>query len=159
MLHVAPLMLSLFTASPVIPQAQVQRTPTEIVRNFLELQHADAVKLRVFLSEDVVWEGTGIVAPRVGPEAIAQMLGDADAMMPDARYEIISIAADGDRVFAETLTSGTVRSAPKNVPATVVGRAVSLRTVNVFEVKENRIHKVTAFFDILAYWRQLGIKG
>ena len=80
------------------------------MREFLELHHPDAVKLRTYLSEDVIWEGTGIVAPRVGPDAIAQMLGDSDAMMPDARYEIISVAADGERVFAETLTSGTVRS-------------------------------------------------
>jgi len=159
MLPIAPLMISLLTAGPVIPQGQIPRAPVELVREFLTLQHPDARKLRTYVSEDVVWEGTGITAPRVGPEALAEMLGDADAMMPDARYEIVSVAADGDRVFAETLTTGTIRSAPKNVPASVVGRAVNLRTVNVFEVKDNRIHHVTAFFDILAYWRQLGIKG
>ena len=159
MLPIAPLIISLFTASPVVPQGQLPRAPIDLVREFLDLHHPDAVKLRTYVSEDVVWEGTGVAAPRVGPEALAEMLGDANVMMPDARYEIVSVAADGERVFAETLTTGTVRTAPKNAPASVVGRAVSLRTVNVFEVKDNRIHKVTAFFDILAYWRQLGIKG
>ena len=156
---IAALLFTLSTAAPSVPVVRPPLAPTELVREFLALKHPNAQQLRAYVAEDVTWEGTGIAAPRVGPEALAEMLSDSDAMMPDARYEIVSVAADGDRVFAETLTSGTIRAAPKNAPANVVGRVVSLRTVNVFEMKDGRIHKVTAFFDILAYWRQLGIKG
>ena len=155
MLHA--LLLAVALASPAVPPPEPVRSPEELVRAYLELRHPTAAQLRELVTDDVVWEGTGVEAPRVGVPALLEMLQQADAMLPDARYEIVSVAASGERVFAETLTAGTVRAAPPGSPAGVVGRYLNLRTVDVFEVHNGRIRKVTAFFDPGSVRRQLGL--
>lgn len=91
-----------------------------------------------------------------GPEGQRQVMQRLWTAFPDARFEIESIAADGDTVICVGTMTGTHEGELSEIPPT--GKKVSWRQCNLFRVDDQgRFVEHDAIRDDLGLLRQLGV--
>lgn len=91
-----------------------------------------------------------------GPVGQRQVMQRLWAALPDARFEVEEVAADGRTVILVGTMSGTHRGEISGIPAT--GKAVSWRQCHLLTVDEQgRFVEHDAIRDDLGLLRQLGV--
>jgi steroid delta-isomerase-like uncharacterized protein len=74
---------------------------------------------------------------------------------PDLRFKIEDLLADGDKVIARTVFTGTHRGDFFGLCAT--GKPVAVSSIHIFRIDDGRIVEHWATSDDLAMLRQLGV--
>jgi limonene-1,2-epoxide hydrolase len=110
-----------------------------IVRTFCDLMAArDTDRLRPLLTEDVVYQNTGLPAA-VGIDAVSENLAGQFGQFPDSyEYRMINLAADGDVVLTERL----------DMIRTPAGEVVGVPVMGSFVVRDGRIARWTDYWDL-----------
>jgi steroid delta-isomerase-like uncharacterized protein len=103
-----------------------------------------------FVNHDAPFPG----APE-GPEGMRQAGAIFRQALPDWHSDVERLVAEGDIVVEEFTARGTHRGELFGVPAT--GRTLTLRGVNTFRVKGDRIVERWGLLDQLGLLQQLGL--
>jgi steroid delta-isomerase-like uncharacterized protein len=131
-----------------------------MILDFLGAMNAhDVERALEFFTEDAVWEGTGIAAPAVGHEAIAEVLhewlrGFSDLHFPLEDVEIYR-AVDGDRALAYWTSIMTMDGPFGGFVPT--GRTAKGKGICRYELRDGKIAKHTIIYDEMDITRQLGL--
>lgn len=94
-----------------------------------------------------------------GSDGCRRWLETFRTALPDARTEIVSLIADGNRIASEHIGRGT-HSGPFVTPAGTIpptDREVELRIGEFYEIREGKIAKLHAYYDSATMMRQLGL--
>lgn len=92
---------------------------------------ADGVLSPRFVSHD--WP----VGGPTGPEAFRDYYSAIRSAIPDARYEVDDLVAEGDRVAVRWRMLGTHKGAFGDIPAS--GKAIVLKGIAIYRVEEGRL--------------------
>jgi steroid delta-isomerase-like uncharacterized protein len=110
----------------------------ELVRRFYEevygawnMALVDAVVSPRFVSHD--WPEGG----PIGPQAFRDYYSAIRSAVPDARYVVDDLIAEGDRVVVRWRMLGTHKSAFGDIPAT--GKAITLKGIAVYRLEEGKL--------------------
>ena len=76
--------------------------------------------------------------------------------MPDVRYDIQEIIAEGDRVAVVENYSGTMKGPMRGSKPT--GKKMSVTAVDVYKIKNGKLTEVRSVFDMASLTNQLGIQ-
>jgi len=112
--------------------------PIEVVRAFCDsMAMRDPQALRPFLTDDIVYQNTGMAAKSGVEDVLADLAGQF-AMFPDTyEYQMRNIAGDGDVVLTERLDMiNGFDGVPHAVPV-----------MGTFVVRGDRIARWTDYFD------------
>jgi steroid delta-isomerase-like uncharacterized protein len=94
-----------------------------------------------------------------GPDGLREWLGTFRTALPDARTELVSAFAEGDRVATEHVGRGThegpLAGPGGDIPPT--GRRIELRFAELYEVRDGKLASMRAFYDSTTLLRQLGL--
>ncbi|MET7382789.1 ester cyclase [Streptomyces sp. NPDC005526] len=94
-----------------------------------------------------------------GPEGFTQLAKALFEAMPDGKFTLDHLTAQGDTVVIEYTGSGTQTGDLKlnvgTVPAT--GRPVTVHAVDVYEVKNGKVQEARAYLDSGSIMAQLGL--
>jgi predicted ester cyclase len=123
-------------------------TPEDVARGYLDaFGTRDPASVVRFVTEDFVNEHTAALGNScTGRDEYAQRVPGFLASMPQLRYEIEDVIADGDRV-----------AAAYTMHAFVNGRDVAVRGVMRFRVVGELIAHRTDYWDSLVFQRQAGL--
>jgi steroid delta-isomerase-like uncharacterized protein len=94
-----------------------------------------------------------------GPAGCRQWLETFRIALPDAHTELVNVFVEGSRVATEHIGRGT-HTGPLVTPAGTIpatGRPVELRLAELYEVQEDRITRLNAYYDSASLMRQLGL--
>jgi len=121
-------------------------------------QHAPE-RIDTIFTDDGIYEDVAGGGVRRGKDEIKQVLAAAFAFAPDFRATLTSLAISGDTVTTQweiegTQTGPTPVGSIGELPAT--GRTFRLRGASVLHLREGRIARVTDYYDMATFWRQLG---
>lgn len=108
----------------------VRRFYKEVYVNW-DMRVADDVLSPQFTSHD--WPERG----PTGPQAFRDYYSAIRAALPDARYEVDDLIAEGDRVVVRWRLLGTHKGAFKGIAAT--GRQITLKGIAIYRVREGRL--------------------
>lgn len=127
-----------------------------IVRRFLAegIERGDPVAFDGLLAPDVVDHAAAPGLP-AGGEGWKQNRAIMAAGFPDLRFAIEDLLADGDKVVARMVFTGTHRGDFFGLPAT--GRTVTISSIHIFRIDNGRIVEHWANSDDLEMLRQLGV--
>lgn len=114
---------------------------------------------RIFTDDAAYEDVAGGQVLRGKPE-IKQLLRSAFAWAPDFRVTMTSLTIAGDTGMTEWVIEGTqagaVQAGPYGeLPAT--GRTFRLRGASILVFRDGRIVKVTDYYDMATFLRQLGV--
>ena len=90
-----------------------------------------------------------------GRSAVAGRYAELWQAFPDFNVKPVRYTEQGNVVVMEAIYSGTHRGPYLGVDGS--GRSFSVRLMNVFEFKEDRINSETIYIDLASQLRQLGI--
>lgn len=128
----------------------------KIVTSFIDrlFSKGDLTAVEEYLDEDFVNHDPpfGASADREGMRAAGGMFR---AAFPDWHSEVHLLVAEGDLVAEVFTASGTHRGDVMGVAPT--GQEISLRGINVFRVRDGRIHERWGRLDDLGFLQQLGL--
>lgn len=119
----------------------------------------DLERIDAIFTDEAVYEDVAGGAVRRGKVEIKQLLSAAFAFAPDLRVTLTSLAVSGDTATTEWEIEGT-QTGPTGVgsigelPAT--GRTFRLRGASILHLQDGRIGRVTDYYDMATFWRQLG---
>jgi steroid delta-isomerase-like uncharacterized protein len=137
----------------------VKQLRTLILEFLGALNAHDVDQALTFFTEDAVWEGTGIAAPAVGHEAIAEVLTEWFRGFPDLHFPLEDVevyrAVDGDRALAYWTSIMTMRGPIGGFVPT--GRTAKNTGVCRYELRDGRIAKHLIIYDEMGLSRQLGL--
>jgi steroid delta-isomerase-like uncharacterized protein len=131
-----------------------------VVRSLLDaFNDGDLERAAATVSDD--FELVDVAAGQTfgGPEGCRRWLQTFRTALPDARTELVTIFAAGDRVATEHIGRGT-HAGPLVTPAGEIpatGRTVELRIAELYELRAGKITRLSAYYDGAAMMRQLGL--
>jgi|SRR3954447_11423279 steroid delta-isomerase-like uncharacterized protein len=112
------------------------------------------------IAEDVVWEDPALPAPARGVAAVQAFMRDAWVGFPDLRFdegEDPHRTASGDQVSWRWRMRGTM-TGPLDPPGFApTGRAMEVDGVDLWTLRDGRIARYRAFYDMNDVARQLGL--
>ena len=78
---------------------------------------------------------------------------------PDAKCEVVRVIAQGDAAVVEFRGKGTHKGSLKGPkgPIAPTGKHVDIPIVEVYEFKDDKVHRGRTYFDTATMMRQLGI--
>jgi len=120
---------------------------------FEQLNQHDVSALRAFWGDDTVERFPDRTCR--GADEIARHFEDAFAAVPDMRIEVISIAEQGDDVFAHWRLTGTHLGALQGIEAT--GKPVAIDGIDHFVVRDGNVVSNFVVYDQTQYGRQIGM--
>jgi steroid delta-isomerase-like uncharacterized protein len=112
----------------------------------------DAAGIVELLTSDYLVENTG----QTGTDSFATSFKATAAAFPDGKFEIVDLVAEGDKVVARLVFTGTNTGPLAGMPAT--GKAVKSSTIIILTLKDGKFAKeysVTENFEMLL---QLGFQ-
>lgn len=123
-------------------------TPGEVCRAYLDaFAMGDPDMVTAYVTEDFVNEHTAALGSGCeGREEYARRLPGFLSSMPDLRYDVEDVIADGERVVA----TYTLRTR-------INDHDIAVRGAMRFEVRGQLIAKRTDYWDSLVFQRQAGI--
>ncbi|MGW2746781.1 ester cyclase [Streptomyces sp. NPDC001450] len=117
----------------------------------------DAIAESVAPDCTLVEEGSGRTLQ--GPEGFTRLAKALFDAMPDGRFTVDHLTAQGDTVVIEYTGDGTQTGDlvlhAGTVPAT--GKHVTVHACDIYEVKDNKIQEARAYLDTGAIMAQLGL--
>lgn len=133
---------------------------TTFVRGFFDAwndRDYDSIKGAVASDCTVVDEGSGRTLK--GPDGFLQLAKTLFDALPDGRFTLDHLTAEGDTVVVEYTGQGTQTGdlvlRAGTVPAT--GRSVTVHACDVYEVKDDKIKTARAYVDTGSIMTQLGL--
>jgi steroid delta-isomerase-like uncharacterized protein len=111
----------------------------------------DLDRFESFYAGSITWHDPGLSAPIKGPRAVRKRLKTLTTAFPDLQWKLERLFGQGENVCAEFTFVGTQRGElPDNVgketlPAS--NKAVQLRAVGIYVVRENKIVDSRIYFD------------
>ncbi len=139
-------------------------TSTQEARQVVDALYAawalhEPERIDAIFTDDAVYEDVAGGVVHRGKVEIKQLLGAAFAFAPDFRVTLRSLAVSGDTATTEweiegTQTGSTGVGSIGELPAT--GRTFHLRGASVLLLRSGKIARVTDYYDMATFWRQLG---
>lgn len=116
--------------------------PTQVVRRFCAAwDRLDFEAIAACLADEIEYHNIPL-QPLSGKAVVEQYLRDAGPF-ENCEWEIISIAASGNRVLTERVDRFTVR-----------GQRISLQVMGTFEIEQGLIRRWRDYFDLASYRAQ-----
>src|SRR5579859_2969526 len=120
----------------------------------------DPDAMALLITEDIVWADPALPEPACGVEAVAQFMRDSFRAFPDLHFgepDPRVLAHDGDVVLWGWNMRGTHRG-PIDPPGFApTGRTMHIDGVDEWHLRDGRIARYRAFYDMNELARQLGI--
>lgn len=143
------LALMLLATAPPLRAGETEDANKALIREYYEtvLNRDDPDRDRAsrFLPDDVV---------AVHPDTVVDRESRKRRLIPDLRYEIEEILADGDRVMVRGKEVGTHSGSSIEAPAT--GNRLEIPIVVVYTVRDGKIRDRWALDDMLGLMRTVG---
>jgi steroid delta-isomerase-like uncharacterized protein len=112
------------------------------------------------LAEDIVWEDPALLVPARGVGAVQQFMRAGWAAFPDLRFdgsEPPQLIADGALVAWRWRMRGTMTGTMEPPGFAPTGRSMEVEGVDIWTMRDERIARYRAFYDMNEVARQLGI--
>jgi steroid delta-isomerase-like uncharacterized protein len=120
----------------------------------------DAAPIAELVTDDVVWEDPALAVPAHGPGAVQEFMRAAWLGFPDLRFDETDHphrTASGDQVAWRWRMRGRM-TGPLDPPGFApTGRAMEIEGVDLWTMRDGRIARYRAFYDMNEIARQLGI--
>ncbi len=120
-----------------------------------ECNHDVAATLATFAEAN--YDVIPLGAPSYGAAAVEDLLSALFGAFPDFSAEMRAIHHGDEIVFADTTIRGTHKGTWAGVPAS--GQRIEVRCGFVFHFDDDRLVKVTVFFDHATLLAQIGVNG
>src|ERR671919_155428 len=115
--------------------------------------HEPAIIDRIF-TEDAVYSDVAGGKNQRGKEQIKQLLHAAFAWAPDFRVTMISLTVGENAAATEWISEGIQTGPIGELPAS--GNSFRLRGASILTFRDGKIAKVTDYYDMATFLRQLG---
>src|SRR5919197_668880 len=133
-------------------------SPDQIRRLVHELYAAwslhEPERIDAIFPEDAAYEDVAGAQLVRGKEAIKELLRAAYAWAPDFRVAMKSLIVAGDTAAPEWVSEGLQTSHIGELPAS--GNSFRLRRASILTFRDGKIAKVTDYYDMATFLRQLG---
>lgn len=96
-----------------------------------------------------------LAAGVTGPEGLVRGMLTLRRAFPDLRLDVQDVIAEGDRVVARAVVTGTHEGEHMGVAAT--GRRFEIDEVAVFRFRDTRAVEIWGVVDVFSQMRQLGV--
>lgn len=120
----------------------------------------DAAAIADLVTEDVVWEDPALVVPARGVAAVQEFMRGGWRGFPDLRFDETDRphrTASGDQVAWRWRMRGMM-AGPLDPPGFApTGREMEIEGVDLWTMRDGRIARYRAFYDMNEVGRQLGI--
>jgi steroid delta-isomerase-like uncharacterized protein len=120
----------------------------------------DPDAMAALLTDDIVWEDPALPAPARGIPAVQEFMRASWRGFPDLRFDETDtphLTADGDEVALRWRMRGTM-TGPVDPPGFApTGRAMEVEGVDLWTLRDGRIARYRAFYDMNDVARQLAI--
>jgi steroid delta-isomerase-like uncharacterized protein len=116
--------------------------------------------LAQMLTEDVVWSDPALPMPTVGIAAVQEFMRASFRTFPDLHFsepDPPHLTLAGDHVAWAWRMEGTMRGAAEPPGFAPTGRKMRVDGVDLWTMRDGRIARYRAFYDMLDLTRQLGI--
>ena len=129
--------------------------PKNVVRKLYEafnagdLRTLDALLADAFVEHE---DTPGIPPTKEGLKQFVSMLRRA---FPDALFQVADIAAEGDKVWARVVVTGTQRGEYFGIPPT--GKSIRIEVFDICRIARNQIVEHWGLSDQMGLMRQLGV--
>ena len=121
----------------------------------------DASAMDAFVTDDIVWYDPALPEPARGKAAVRQFMEDSWRSFPDLRFSEPDppfMVEQGDRIAWAWRMQGTFTGAPIDPPGFApTGRAIDVLGIDQWEMRDGRIARYRAYYDMNDVARQLGI--
>lgn len=84
-----------------------------------------------------------------------QSMATWQAAIPDFRFEVLTLLADGDKAMFHSMTRGTHLGDMMGIPPT--GKELALEAIDIVRVQDGKVVEHWGVFDEMAMMRQLGL--
>ena len=129
-----------------------------VVRRFYEGWNAGAIDFESLVDDDIV-NHQPEVEPERGRRPFAEAVSRVMAAVPDSKWEILDLLADGDRVAVRTMWSGTYRGDQFRGVRTPTPGAFSHEHIHIYRLVDGKLAEHWVVRDDLTMLRQLGALG
>jgi steroid delta-isomerase-like uncharacterized protein len=114
-----------------------------------DLRTLDALLADAFVEHE---DTPGIPPTKEGLKQFVSMLRRA---FPDALFQVADIAAEGDKVWARVVVTGTQRGEYFGIPPT--GKSIRIEVFDICRIARNQIVEHWGLSDQMGLMRQLGV--
>ena len=115
------------------------------IREFIAAwSRMNAAELAGYFAEDGIYHNVPM-QPVAGREAITHLIAGFTGSMSGTEWEIVTIGASGDLVYAERIDHWTIGE-----------RRFALPCLGVFEMRDGRIRAWRDYFDMATFQRGMG---
>jgi len=137
-------------------------TPTTAIEQWSKEYNAayesrEMEKIMTFYAEDCTVEDLAGGSISKGKEEVRNSLRNVFEVLPDGTREIKSSFGSNDHLCIEWHQKGTYTGTPDGLP--VRDKAISVRGVTVYELKEDKIKRQSSYYDLTTFMRQLGLSS
>ncbi|MBL9116797.1 MAG: nuclear transport factor 2 family protein [Verrucomicrobiaceae bacterium] len=131
-------------------------TPSELIRNYYSLFNSgDREAFLALLTEDVIHD-INQGGSEVGVDAFRAFLQRMDRSYSEQVEELVVMTgADGARAAAEFYIVGKYLQTDEGLPP-AKGQTYRLRVGAFFEIRENKVARVTNYYNLQDWLRQVG---
>jgi predicted ester cyclase len=126
-----------------------------IVREFYEQWNAGAIDFERLVHPEVSNHQPDR-EPEVGLGAFQRAIDGVMSAVPDSRWTILRLIAEGDLVVCHNVWSGTYGGTAFRGVSTTSGRRFSAEHIHIYRLKDNQIAEHWVVRDDLAMMKQLG---
>ena len=112
------------------------------------------------LTEDIVWSDPALPVPAQGVAEVQDFMRASFRAFPDLRFsepDPPALAVSGDQVMWAWRMEGTHRGAIEPPGFAATGRQIRVEGIDLWEMRDGRIARYRAFYDMNEVARQLGI--
>jgi steroid delta-isomerase-like uncharacterized protein len=120
----------------------------------------DTAAMAQLLTEDIVWTDPALPKPARGIPEVQEFMRSTFRAFPDVRFsqpDPPALAVSGDVVLWTWHMEGANRGAIDPPGFAATGRTVSIDGVDEWEMRDGRIARYRAFYDMNEVARQLGV--
>src|SRR3954454_11271686 len=120
----------------------------------------DATAMADLVTDDIVWEDPALPGPARGVPAVQEFMRAAWVTFPDLRFDETDdphCSFDGERVAWRWRMRGTMTGPIRPPGFAPTGRAMEVEGVDLWTMRDGRIARSRAYYDMNELARQLGI--
>jgi len=148
-----------------MPTSETETTRTSALEDFTRRYEAawngcDTDAMAQLITEDVLWADPAMPEPARGVSAVQEFMRTSFRAFPDLRFsepDPPAIAVNGDLVLWAWHMEGTHRGVIEPPGFAPTGRRMAVDGVDQWEMRDGRIARYRAFYDMNDLARQLGI--
>jgi steroid delta-isomerase-like uncharacterized protein len=120
----------------------------------------DAAAMADLITDDIVWEDPALPGPARGVAAVQQFMRTAWVTFPDLHFDETDdphCTHDGERVAWRWRMRGTMTGPIEPPGFAPTGRTIEVEGVDLWTMRDGRIARSRAYYDMNEVARQLGI--